>query len=256
VIALVLSVVLAAAPTPSKPGAKTKPPATKPAPASEYEMPPPPPSKPASASEATAPAASSESTAGKSGATSRELSVREPTIGPGFGPGFSLAGGPSILRLGARAGITLMQIDRNLVLQALLPFTVGYANSTVSSGLGSNVTTTIWGFEMLPSARVTGSLMPKVQLYGDVGLGFLFYQVSTPFPFVGTLSGSAAGLGIRLAAGLDYALTDNLSLLAEPIGLLFNTASSVTYNVNGNTVTASGGSGSQWQMWVGAAYRL
>lgn len=68
--------------------------------------------------------------------------------------------------------------------------------------------------------------------------------------------GPRAGLGIRLGAGIDCALTDKLSIVFEPIGLLFNLASNVTYNIGGTTVTTNSGCGAQWVIWIGAAYRL
>lgn len=149
-----------------------------------------------------------------------------------------------------------MHLDSKLDLQVYLPLSMAFASASAGTGGGSSVTTSIWGFEVLPSARLVGPLIPKINVYGDLGLGLVLYQVSTRSPFFGTLTGTAAGLGVRLGAGLDYALTEHLSVVLEPIGLLFNTASNVTYNIGGTTVTTNSGSGAQWVMWIGATYRL
>lgn len=259
-ISIVLAAVLVAS---SATGSKTtstksKPSTTKPVPATDLPMPPPPEPKPvAPAPAAPAPAAEPAPTAEKSARKyGPELAARAPTVGPGLGPGFSFNGGPTVMRLGVRGGLTLMQLESKIEFQAYLPLSLAYASATVSSGFGSSITTTLWGVELLPTARLIGPLMPKLSAYGDLGLGLLFYQVSTPFPFYGVVSGNSAGVGIRLAAGLEYALTDHLSLAAEPIGLLFNMASNVTYNLGNTQVTASSGGGAQWMMWLGATYRL
>lgn len=234
---------------------KSKPSTTKPAPATDLPMPPPPEPKPAPPAEAAAePTPPAEKPAARK--YGPEVAARAPTVGPGLGSGFSFNGGPTVLRIGVRGGLTLMQLESKIELQAYVPLHLAYASTTVASGFGSNITTTIWGFEMLPTARLVGPLMPKLNLYGDMGLGLIFYQVSTPFPFYGVVTGNSAGVGIRLAGGLEYALTDHLSIVAEPIGLLFNLASNVTYTIGNTQVTASSGSGAQWMMWLGATYRL
>src|SRR5690242_8760593 len=82
-----------------------------------------------------------------------QAAASAPTLGLGLGPGFSFNDGPTMLRLGLHGGLTLMQLDSKLELQVYLPLSMAFATTTGATGIGGNVTTSMWGFEVLPSAR-------------------------------------------------------------------------------------------------------
>lgn len=77
-------------------------------------------------------------------------------------------------------------------------------------------------FELVPSARATFALAPKLWAHGDAGLG-LAYTVasgSAEVPGVGKVepvSGGFAGV-LRLAAGLAYAPSPNVRVGAQLVG--------------------------------------
>ncbi len=110
---------------------------------------------------------------------------------------------------------------------------------TVSMEWGANL------FELVPSARVTYALAPKLWVHGDAGLGVAYTAASgsVDVPGVGHLepvSGGLAGV-LRLAGGLAFAPTPNVRVGAQLVGF---------------DVRFGDGVGSAFSFLVSASHRL
>ena len=86
--------------------------------------------------------------------------------------------------------------------------------------------TSYFRFELVPTARVSAPVAKNLGLYGDVGLGFVYYSASSTvtvpgFPTALVYSASGAGGVFKLAGGGYYAFDQNWRLFIEPVGLNF-----------------------------------
>jgi hypothetical protein len=105
-----------------------------------------------------------------------------------------------------------------------------------------------WGanlFELVPSARATFALGPKVWVHGDAGLGLAYTVASGKVDVagIGTVEPVSDGLAgvLRLAAGLAFAPTPNVRVGAQVVGF---------------DVRFGDGVGSAFSFLVSASHRL
>jgi hypothetical protein len=120
--------------------------------------------------------------------------------------------------------------------------------------LGFLVAGSLFGLDVMPSARYQAEVIPDLTLFAEFGLGFGFFQVTLQQQFVGYQTAGAGGFGVRIGAGLEYRLLDQVRLLLQPMEVnSFTITSTVTQN--GQPVTTTVGS-SQWSMILGAAVPL
>jgi len=84
-------------------------------------------------------------------------------------------------------------------------------------------------FEVVPALRLGYSLLPRLTVYGDAGLGFYYFtataRATTSVPGLPPLSvnvdDSGFGAVFRLAGGAAFELSPRLSIAAEVLGLNF-----------------------------------
>ena len=100
-------------------------------------------------------------------------------------------------------------------------------------------------FELVPSARATLALGPKVWVHGDAGLGLAYTVASGKVDVagIGTVEPVSDGLAgvLRLAAGLAFAPTPNVRIGAQVVGF---------------DVRFGDGVGSAFSFLVSASHRL
>jgi len=111
-----------------------------------------------------------------------------------------------------------------------------------------------------PGARIFYDLMPRLRVYGDVGLGATLYNFSVRVSGASgsggaTFEGRTAGFAFRVGLGAEYALLDKLSLNIEPMNLLFGFNDSVVYEVSGNTIRGQDPMPFHWGILLGVTYR-
>lgn len=225
-------------PMPPPPAAKPKPP---PEPAPDPAPPPP----PAAKAEAPKPAAGTL--------------LSKIRISGGLGPAFTLGEGvaplgstPVWLRGSLRATLDLAHLGPG-ELQILAPISVqgtGFRQTV----FGFLVAGSLFGTDVMPSVRYQAEVMKDLALFAELGLGFAFYQVTLQQQFTGYQTAGASGFGVRVGAGVEYQLLDQLRLLIQPMEVTSLTVSS-TVTQNGMTVTTTTGT-SQWSMLFGAVVPL
>lgn len=165
------------------------------------------------------------------------------TVGGSLGPAFSLNNGPFAVRLSGRAGYEWNLVRKLSVRAGLsLAFQPGFGGST-----------TALSFDLLPFGQMRVNVLPELSVYAELGVGPVFGSSSTTI-FGTTVSGSYLGLGARMSGGVEYALSEVLSVGVEPIGVFVQnyTASST---VGGTTYTTSVTS-SHYTVMLTAQYRL
>jgi hypothetical protein len=139
-------------------------------------------------------------------------------------------GTAQVLRVGALAGFELtdgetglgFRADGELPIQALGPRidlsaagSLGYTrfSDSVSTGTGDySQSTNI--LKLVPAARFSMPLAPRLGVYGDAGLGLYWARSSVETPF-GDASEDGVGVTMRFAAGSGYDVTEELRLGAE-----------------------------------------
>ncbi len=164
------------------------------------------------------------------------------------GPGFSFAQGPVWLRAQVRVGLPLMRLDERLDLQVVVPIGFGW---TRSAGAFS-ATSTAYGLDLVPLVRLGLHGPARLRFYGDFGMGMVHYWYRFELPSVGGADGRSMGLGIRVNAGVEYALTPRVALFFEPLCLLFQTAQEGTFRFGNTSYSSSTGAGTQAQLAAGA----
>ena len=175
-----------------------------------------------------------------------------PWVAVAVGPGFSFAQGPVWLRAQARVGLPLMRLSDRLDLQVVVPVGFGW---TRSAGAFSS-TSTAYGLDLVPLMRLGLNGPARLRFYGDVGVGVVHYRYRFELPSVGSADGSSTGLGIRVGAGVEYAMTPQVALFFEPIHLLFQTAQEGTFRFGNTSYSSSTGAGTQAQLAAGAQLRF
>ncbi|ABS25961.1 outer membrane beta-barrel protein [Anaeromyxobacter sp. Fw109-5] len=134
------------------------------------------------------------------------------------------------LRVGGLAGFDLtdgetglgLRVDGELPIQALGPRidlsavgSVGYTrfSESASTGVGDySQSTNI--LRLVPAARFSMPLAPRLGVYGDAGLGLYWARTSVETPF-GDASADGVGVTMRFAAGSGYDVTEALRLGGE-----------------------------------------
>ncbi len=186
-------------------------------------------------------------------AVSRQTGGREGSwVAVAAGPAFSFAQGPVWLRAQVRAGLPLMRFDERLALQLVLPLGFGWTRSTGAFAS----TSTAYGVDFVPLARL-GILGPqRLRFYGDFGVGVVHYRYRFDLPSLGSGAASSTGLGIRVGAGVEYAFAPRWALFFEPLQLFFQTAQEGTFRFGNTSFTSSTGAGTQAQLAAGAQMRF
>jgi opacity protein-like surface antigen len=168
------------------------------------------------------------------------------------GPGFPLSSdGPLWLRANVQVGREVLRLDERTRLQVALPLGFGW---TRSEGAFSS-TSTVYGFELLPQARLSYQLSERLRLHGELGLGVVHYRFGFEIPALGNATGSSTGLGFRFGAGLEVGLTDRLAVLVDP-SLLAQMATEGTFRFGNTTFSSNTGVGTQASVLLGVCYRL
>lgn len=199
----------------------------------------------ASAKEASAPAPVSPR-------PSRRNTLSGPLwVGALIGPGINFNGGPVALELSVRGAIELDFLGENLPFQLLLPLTLLHASSSTMG-----ITATTFGLSFVPAGRLLVPVHPRVRAYGEAGLGLGLHRTTVPVTFLGEVSGTAATLELGLAAGVELALKENVAIFFEPLGLRISTGGGASMTVGNVTQTVQLGSGAQWTVFLGAAFKL
>jgi hypothetical protein len=249
--ALVLVGLLLVGAKPSKPVSlpMPPPPAVKPKPPPEPE-----------AAPAPAPAAEVKAETPKHAAGERTL-LSKLRLSGGVGPGFSLSSGgttiqgvnnPIWLRGTLRATLDLAHVGPG-DLQAMVPISL-QGTAFRWNFLGVIIAGSMFGADVMPSARYQAEVLPDLSLFAELGLGFGIFQVTIQQQFVGYQSAGAGGFGVRVGAGIEYRVLDQIRLLVQPLELTALTVSSTTTQ-NGQTITTTGNA-SQFSMIFGAAVSL
>jgi len=241
-------------------GAKpAKPPASLPMPPPPAVKPKPPDPAPAPA---PAPAAAKPAEVEEKAPPQRAL-IDRIQLSAGVGPGFSLqsaAGLPSGVsgsnpiwfRGVARGTFDLLHLGPG-ELQALLPVALQGAGFRITA-FGFAFEGSLFSVEVMPSIRYQAELLKDVFAFGELGVGFGTYQITIAQQFVGYQYGGASGGGVRLAAGIEYRLMDQLRLLIQPVEL---TALTLTTTVTqGGTTLTQSSSVSQFSMIGGLVVPL
>jgi hypothetical protein len=166
------------------------------------------------------------------------------------GPAFPFARGPVWLRTHVRVGLPLMRLDERLALSLVLPLSSGWARQT---GAFSS-TSTVLGFDLIPSARLSARGPGQLSFYGDLGAGVAHFQYVFELPGFEQARGSSTGLGLRLGAGLTYDMGRQWGLFLEPIHVLFHTAQEGIFRFGNTSFTSSTGAGPQASVLAGASY--
>jgi opacity protein-like surface antigen len=156
------------------------------------------------------------------------------------------------LRAQVRGGLPLKRLNEQLDLQLVVPLGFGW---TRSEGAFSSMSTA-YGVDLVPLARLGLSGPTRLRFYGDVGVGVVHYRYRFEIPSLGGANGHSTGLGIRVGAGVEYALTPQVALFFEPIHLLFQTAQEGTFRFGNTSYTSSTGAGTQAQLSAGAQMRF
>ena len=112
----------------------------------------------------------------------------------------------------------------------------------------------LFAVEVMPSARYQAELFKDIFAFAELGLGWSTYQITLAQQFVGYQYGGASGFGVRLAAGIEYRLLDQLRILVQPVELTALTLSTTTTQ-GGTTITQSVGE-SQFSMILGLVVPL
>lgn len=171
-----------------------------------------------------------------------------PLLGFGLGPAFFLGNGPATFKFGPRLGYELAPLMEGLSVAITLPITLSYSRSQDSLS-----TIERFGVELLPGARASYTLLPKLRLYLDLGLGAVLYQFNVQL--LGNREGSAAGFAVRVGVGAEYELIDRLSVFLEPMQLLLQAVPSVVYRF-GNDVVMASNMPPHYGVVLGVHYRL
>ncbi len=254
---LVLIGLLALGAKPSRPPVSLPMP---PPPAVKPQPPAPPPPPPQAAPESPRPA---EPPPSKEDAPARQRPLLSRLrVAGGVGPGFSLSGAsgsltpqgssPVWLRGTARATLDLMRVGPG-DLQVLLPIGIQGTSFRLSI-LGFVIQGSVFAFDVMPSVRYQAEIFPDLSLHAELGLGFGSFQTTIQQQFVGYQHVGAGGFGIRLGAGLEYKVFDQLRLLLQPMELTSFTVTS-TVTQGGTTVTTTA-SAAEWAMVAGVVVPL
>lgn len=225
-------------------------------------MPPPPAVKPKPPDPAPAPAPAPAEVEQKAPPRERTLLDRI-QLGAGVGPGFSLQGNAAVpagvsgsnpiwFRGVARGSLDLLHLGPG-DLQALLPIALQGAGFRITA-LGFVFEGSLFALEVMPSIRYQAEVLKDIFAFAELGLGFGSYQISIAQQFVGYQYANAGGAGVRLAAGIEYRLLDQLRVLIQPVEL---TSLSLTTSVTQNGITVTQTSGvSQYSMILGLVVPL
>lgn len=223
-------------------------------------MPPPPAVKPKPPDPAPAPAPAEV----EQKAPPRERTLLDRIqLGAGVGPGFSLQGNAAVptgvsgsnpiwFRGVARGSLDLLHLGPG-DLQALLPIALQGAGFRITA-FGFVFEGSLFAVEVMPSIRYQAEVLKDVFAFAELGVGFSGYQITIAQQFVGYQYGGASGFGVRLGAGIEYRLLDQLRILIQPVELTSVTLTTTTTQ-NGITVTQSAGE-SQYSMILGLVVPL
>jgi hypothetical protein len=218
-------------------GAKPSKPVSLPMPPPPAVKPKPPPEPEAAPAPAPAPAAEVKAEAPRQVAAGRTL-LSKMRFSGGVGPGFSLSsGGTSIqgvnnpvwLRGTVRATLDLAHVGPG-DFQVMVPISL-QGTAFRWNVLGLIIAGSMFGADVMPSARYQAEVFPDLSLFGELGLGFGLFQLTIQQQFLGYQSAGAGGFGVRIGAGIEYRVLDQIRLLVQPLELTALTVSStVTQN--------------------------
>lgn len=143
---------------------------------------------------------------GTNGATARALRVA------GLA-GLEVASGETGLGLRVDGELPIQPMGPSVELSAVgsLGYTRFSDTSSTDSGDYSQATNVL---RLVPAARFSMPLAPRLGVYGDAGLGLYWARTSVETPF-GDGSESGVGVTMRFAAGSGYDVTRQLRLGAE-----------------------------------------
>jgi hypothetical protein len=184
-------------------------------------------------------------------------------LGAGAGPGFSLQGttglpsgvsgsNPIWFRGVARGTLDLLPLGPG-TLQALLPIALQGAGFRINV-LGFVFEGSLFAIEVMPSARYQAELLKDVFAFAELGIGWGTYQITIAQQFVGYQYAGATGFGVRLGAGIEYRLLDQLHVLIQPVELT-SVGITTTVTQGGTTVTQTS-QASQFSMILGLVVPL
>jgi len=240
-LALVLCLLVAGSDAPTHKTAGKTATTTKPTP------PPPPPPAPAPAPRAPAPAQEDANAPLLAQHGQRRLFIAA-GLAPSFVVSPANSGMPVMLRAVAKAYLDLVTIGP-AQLQVAVP--LGFETGRMTTAFAP---ITFYGFDLLPSIRASFLMLPQVHGYAELGVGFGVLNTTAEIRYLGFSSATGAGMGVRVAVGAEYELSDRFRFFAEPLSVLSETLTTTT-TFNGSTLTATASS-SQWALLVGASYRL
>lgn len=176
--------------------------------------------------------------------------------------------GPKLLLAYASVGSAFMSIG-DLETSPQLSFTVGggyplqMGGLTIDGGLLVSHTAVKWETDMtsgtagftafLANVGVGMEVAPKIRVRGELGIGLMAYTgfgtVGNVFVDEGTMAdGPLSSVAFRVAAGAEYAITDNLAVSAQPIVGNFSPAPSGIKSSIDNIKS--------FQLLLGVGYRM
>jgi hypothetical protein len=163
------------------------------------------------------------------------------SIGVAVGPALSLNNNntPVGLRVSGRVGYAF-----NLAPQ--LGVLVGFMTGFQLANAGS---TSLYGFDLLPHARLGFLAVPALRIYAEFGVGPVIGSSSTTVLGT-TFTTNNSGLGIRIASGVEYAVSPQIAVALEPVGIL---VANSTTTVLGTPVSTSATS---WGLTAGVVFSL
>lgn len=177
-------------------------------------------------------------------------------LGVGLGPSFvfspASSGMPVMWRALAKVYLDLIAVGP-AQLQVAVPLGFETGRITLPGDRYSPVSFN--GYDLLPSIRASFSLLPQVHGYAELGVGFGIFTTTAELRYVGFSSATGSGLGVRIALGAEYQLTERIRLFAEPLSILSESLTTTVTGYNGTTYTVTS-STAQWALLVGASYRL
>jgi hypothetical protein len=156
-------------------------------------------------------AATAKAPAAKAQSSGADFDLKDLSVAGYIGGEF---GDVTTFALRADASLPLMPLTPQIKLHGVASLGFDHGGLDVPFG------TTTWNIvTLIPAARFQLRVAPKLDLYGDVGLGLYFGSESTEttLPILGTVKTSSSNVGVlmRFAAGGFYEINPKLKLAGE-----------------------------------------